>query len=177
MKLTLVNGFENERSLQVAFDIVTKELGIDGLKNEVLLKFFSSEPKIMNPIEALFGGGVLELKQEMGATHRDMGPNGEVLMKLNEYRDNDPCQCEICRKSKPAPTVLETFCHEMAHVAQIVSGRLVKAKNGKAQWEGKVLNRVPAYADMPWEHEADAFEKRVSKKVKEVLCAKGLSLL
>lgn len=53
--------------------------------------------------------------------------------------------------------MLETVAHEMVHVQQFATGRLVERSND-TRWEGKVLKKQPDYWDRPWEIEAHGRE-------------------
>jgi hypothetical protein len=46
-----------------------------------------------------------------------------------------------------------SFCHEMVHVKQIVSGKLKPADNGKI-WVGKFFHESTNYMQCPWEVQA-----------------------
>jgi len=60
-------------------------------------------------------------------------------------------------KDAPDEEILYTICHEMKHVEQIYTKRLVQG-NGKALWLGEDHTHT-LYFDRPWEVEAYKFEK------------------
>lgn len=63
---------------------------------------------------------------------------------------------EICKNVSNAE-IAYTVCHEMKHVEQMSSKRLVYA-SGKTLWLGEDHSKLD-YLDRPWEKEAYKFEK------------------
>jgi hypothetical protein len=55
--------------------------------------------------------------------------------------------------------MLETIAHEMVHIAQFATGRLVELDRTRYhRWEGKIYKKQLNYWDRPWEIEAHGRE-------------------
>jgi hypothetical protein len=65
---------------------------------------------------------------------------------------------------------ITVFSHEMIHLKQYNSNRLVVLDNGVVQWEGQKLevNSIP-YNDRPWEREAFQNERKIANDLKKIL--------
>lgn len=70
--------------------------------------------------------------------------------------DDDEVLVTISKKLS-VEDIVRTFFHEMVHVQQYASGRLVNGKN--QQWYGVVYNCE--YEKLPWEVEAFEIEKNM----------------
>lgn len=65
---------------------------------------------------------------------------------------------------------IKIISHELIHLEQYQSGRLVKLDDNKVLWEGKVLDvkKIP-YMKRPWEIEAHKKDNELEKKIKNML--------
>ena len=58
---------------------------------------------------------------------------------------------------------MNTLAHEMVHVRQLAKG-LLRAKNGKKWWRGKLYSNRVKYTDMPWEQDALARQEIIFRR-------------
>jgi hypothetical protein len=65
---------------------------------------------------------------------------------------------------------ITVFSHEMIHLKQYNSKRLIVLENGIVEWEGQKMevNSIP-YNDRPWEKEAFQNEGKIAKELKKIL--------
>jgi hypothetical protein len=65
---------------------------------------------------------------------------------------------------------ITVLSHEMIHLKQYNTKRLVVIGNGVVEWEGQKMdvNLIP-YNDRPWEREAFREETKISKELKKIL--------
>lgn len=65
---------------------------------------------------------------------------------------------------------ITVFSHEMIHLKQYNSKRLIVLENGVVEWEGQKMevNSIP-YNDRPWEKEAFRNETKLSNDLKKIL--------
>lgn len=92
--------------------------------------------------------------------------NVHVDITLGSFRSHGVIQdskrlyeIEIC-KDVPAEEIVYAVFHEMKHVEQMVSGKLVH-KGRTTVWEGED-HTLTEYFDRPWEKEAYIFEKNAN---------------
>lgn len=151
---------EQAQRYQCAFDTLVRLLGIEALPFKVWLVFVNRPPEVD------FDSGGLSLKLNGGSTFNDIVDN-HVRMEINEYKPT--CPCPNCRNV--GRNWIEVFCHEMAHVKQLVTGELYKGKyeTRGLWWQGKLYDPLPEYEDMPWEHDAVRLERELYPQVKQAL--------
>lgn len=92
--------------------------------------------------------------------------NGVVYMRMNDYKAPPG---SITRNVTHPP--MRTFIHEMVHVAQIVTGNLYVDQNrpgDDVRWRGTWME-LPAYEDMPWEHQADRLADQLFEPLRSFL--------
>lgn len=65
---------------------------------------------------------------------------------------------------------ITVFSHEMIHLKQYNSNRLIVLENGVVSWEGKKMdvNSIP-YNERPWEKEAFQNETKLANDLKKIL--------
>lgn len=111
----------------------------------------------------------IRIDQNFGGVNKHIFKGNILKMELNEFRNT--CNCKNCRDD---PTknkdMLETLVHEMTHVKQMVEGRLIVIGD-YVLWEGKTIHKseLPSYKDQPWEHEANATERKIYPALKRYL--------
>lgn len=60
--------------------------------------------------------------------------------------------------------MLRCFAHEMIHVNQWLTGKMVDIHNrGQVQWKNKVYNMPMKYSKHPWEKEAYRYDGRLAQ--------------
>jgi len=157
MKLAVETDAANAQRYQTAFDAATKELGIADKPFTLWLTFTHEPPEIDFVDDKGFA-----LRVEGGATFNDI-TDGYVRMTLNTYKLK--CTCRGCREATKNSDLISVFCHEMAHVKQLVTGELSRESATGLWWHGKLYDPLPDYEDMPWEHDADALHAKLYPKV------------
>ncbi len=164
MKLATEADAATSRRYQIAFDLVTRELGITHYPHTVWLTFVDEPPDVQ-----LIGFGRVLRKKEQGAVNNKI-IDGYLKMKINLHRSS--CNCEDCQRENGSFDPLGTFCHEMVHVKQLISGELSRSPLG-VKWRDHFYkpHQVPRYEDMPWEHEANRLGALLAVKVKAAIAA------
>lgn len=171
MRLVFENSSpKNERRLRAAFDVATAVLGIQDQPYTVVV-VFSHEPPVYHHIAP----GVLAMRYEGGGVRNTIAPGNVLYMKLNLAEVPAPppgaTRQNLGRGSAVPNDLLETFCHEMVHVAQMVTGRLRREREGC--YFNKRLYATPRthqeYQDLPWEQEADELGARITQIVNQQL--------
>jgi len=168
MELIIENAPDKEAQYQAAFKEIVRELWIARFPNKVILRFYNKAPNpAENVLRMLFGIEPGELNDDSyngnarGSTSTALGPNGEIMMTLNESMSG----CGKCDKCLSAPTPLAVFCHEMVHVSQMLQGRLRQTRQGVV-YNGRLVNGQEArYENAPWEQEADEVGSRIYNSV------------
>jgi len=164
MKLIAETDAANERRYQIAFDVITRSLGIENMPQTVWLSFVSEPPELLS----VRRGQVL--RKKLGGSTNNTIVDGYVQMQINDHRST--CGCAACREEAERLDPISTFCHEMAHVKQLVKGELRRTSAGM-WWHGRFYRHadVPKYHDQPWEHEANRLQADLTPKVRAAIAA------
>lgn len=162
MKLIAETDAVTERRYQIAFEIITRFLGIEHLPQTVWLSFIQEGPEAYE-----IGFGRILRKKIGGETVNDV-VDGYVQMRINLHRST--CKCSACQEENAQLDPLSTFCHEMVHVKQLLRSELRRTSNG-IWWRGHFYTKreVPKYQDQPWEHEANRLQAVLTPMVKAAL--------
>jgi hypothetical protein len=167
MKLVIKGISEQRKEIyQRAFRWLVDKFKI-GHKNIIVdLTFFYEEPRHVYAIGPNGRPG-FGLNSVNGETRNDI-IDGVIEMRINDYKVPDP-NSENRHVTHPQ---MQTFIHEMVHVAQIVTGNLVRAEdrygNVKVRWRGEWMP-LPAYEDMPWEHQANRLSEQLFEPLRRAL--------
>lgn len=134
--------------LERTFEVATRHLGIECYHAVV-----SCELREGHPTYEILGGSIYT-KMDAGAT------SSRVIGNI--------VQMYVCPVN--TPQLLETFCHEMTHVAQTLRGDLRGSSHNRGCWRGQTYP-VPAtyeeYESQPWEVEANREASRMCAKLRE----------
>ena len=142
---------KREAAYQKAFRFLVRHLNIENHDKTVWLTFFKKRPEMREMYR--FGSLIGEqFNSEQGATRNEIVDN-IIEMKINDYKSS---AFSDKRERSVLQPPMQTFVHEMTHVAQMVTGRLVVRQTPfetRVRWNGR-WGSLPPYEDQPWEHEA-----------------------
>lgn len=163
MKLELVGtkklGTIAEKTLQIAFDVAQTEYGLDKIDGTVRLKVGKPD---LTPLSFRFTteGVAILVNAVEGGTSDKILPGNVINVKLT------PSNTDMAN-------VLHVWCHELAHVAQSITGRLVGGPASGPVWLGRKYKRAEleelGHDKWPWEMEANAEADRIMPKVDAAL--------
>lgn len=149
-------------SYRRAFDVAIRELGIVNRPVTVNLfirptqkpKFIREESFTLWKIPVPTMKTVLMSLQE-GGTAPKLNPDGSIDVSLSP------------RASSNAGYKMQTFMHEMVHVAQIIEGRLTGDPINGSVWEGQFFSpeemKKLEHDELPWEKEANRKAAEIMK--------------
>lgn len=169
MRLVIV-GISRQRQevYQRAFRWLVEKFKIGHKKETVHLTFYYQPPEHELGINPYTGRPGYALRSENGSTRNEI-ENGIVEMRINDYKCPDRySECRYVTHPQ-----MKTFIHEMVHVAQLVTGNLVRQEDqfgrARARWRGEWLKKIPAYDDMPWEHQANRLADQLFEPLRKAL--------
>jgi hypothetical protein len=151
MKLVLkgVSAPETAKTLNRAFRVTTKALGIANFAAEVHCQVKPGKAEVSN--FATPQGYFQRVDAEMGQTLDRLVGN---VAKMQLFSFN-------------TPQLIETFIHELVHVAQMLRGDLKRVR-GVSVWKGRQYREPQSYDEykrLPWEVEAEAYALNISRRL------------
>ena len=149
MKFALQNCSSPElrQTLEHAFKVASMALDIDYHAVEVQVKLLPGQATT-----GMLGPNTYFANAEMGATLSYLIGN-VAKMKLFAFN---------------TPQLVQTLCHELTHVAQMLRGDLRATTQGLLVWKGRYYNppRTQAeYEALPWEVEANVMATRIVRRL------------
>ena len=137
---------ETARALERTFKIATMELNIANFAAEVHCEIKPGKAVVTR--NAFFQ----KADAEMGQTLNHLVGN---VAKMVLFSFN-------------TPQLVQTFIHELTHVAQMLRGDL-KVVWGVATWKGRRYRDPQTFAEyqnLPWEREAEAYVSNISRRLR-----------
>ena len=151
MKLVLkgVPNPETAQALNRAFRVTTEALDIANYAAEVHTQVQPGKAEVSN--FATPQGFFQRVDAEMGQTLDHLVGN---VAKMNLFSFN-------------TFQLVETFIHELVHVAQMLRGDLSRVR-GVSVWKGRRYREPQTYEEykaLPWEREADEYASNISRRL------------